>query len=189
ILSEFFTHILFHSPTHPYLYFCTGHDPDLRNFIGYLYEEYNAGRQYKNRMLGNLVMAFFILLLRKHSADVIIPSIKQEDNPDLVYILKYIQEHYRTVTMKELSSFFNYSERHLQRLIQKGTGMSFHESITRLKMRRAKEMLAVPDISVSIIAEELGYSDIGGFRAAFKKASGKTPQEYRAEIGRKTQQK
>lgn len=36
-----------------------------------------------------------------------------------------------------------------------------------------------PDISLSVIAEELGYQDSGNFRHTFKKFYGVTPAEYR----------
>lgn len=39
ILSRFFNRTLYHSGPHPYLYFKTGHDQKLFNFIGYAYEE------------------------------------------------------------------------------------------------------------------------------------------------------
>ena len=125
-------------------------------------------------------IAFFITLLRNHGANVIVPSLVEDDqNENLIFILKYIQEHFATVTLKELSSFFNYSERQLQRIIKSSTGMSFSENIQQLRMNQATRLLANPDISIAVISEELGYSDIGNFRQAFKKCFGMTPLEYR----------
>lgn len=97
-------------------------------------------------------------------------------------MLKYMQEHYTTITMKELARFFNYSERHLNRLIQKSTGMSFSQNILKLKMRQVQRLLAKPERSIAAIAEELGYSDASNFRAVFKKYFGCTPQEYRQNL-------
>ena len=46
-------------------------------------------------------------------------------------------------------------------------------------MKKAEKLLKNPDITISIIAEETGYSDSGTFRQAFKKYYGMTPQQYR----------
>ena len=180
VLSEFFTRILYHSPSHPYLLFHCGEDEDLFHFIGYFCLEYQSNKQYKNRMLNNIITAFFILLLRKHGTTVSTVSLginKTEHN--IIYILKYMQENYATITMKDLSVFFNYSERHLQRLIKQSTGLSFSDNIIKLKMQHAAKLLQNTSKSVSEIASVIGYSDTSNFRHAFKSYYNCTPQEYR----------
>lgn len=180
ILSDFFMRALYRSKTHPYLLFCTGNDQELRNFIGHAYHEFSGSRQYKNRMLNSIINAFFIVLLRNHGASVIAPDLDLTgSDQNLIYILKYMQEHYATISLKELSSFFNYSERQLQRIIKNSTGMSFSENIQKLKMNQAARLLGNPDLPIAAIAEELGYSDAGNFRHVFKKYYGMTPMEFR----------
>lgn len=180
VLSDFFTHMLYHSKTHPYLFFRTGGDPDVFDFVFYAYREFLKNHQYKERFLNNIVGAFFIMLLRNHGANVIVPEAdSQGHDENVVFLLKYMQEHYTTVTLKDLADFFNYSERQIQRIIKSCTGMSFSQNIQKLKMKQAARLLANPDMSVSAIAEELGYIDPGNFRHIFKKYYGMTPAEYR----------
>lgn len=182
ILSDFFMRTLYHSKTHPFLLFQTDDDRETFNYVGYAYEEYKSNRQYKKRMLNSIINAFFIVLLRNHGANVLFPALTDSDkDQNLVYILKYMQEHFTTVSLKELSAFFNYSERQLQRIIKTSTGMSFSENILKLKMNHAARLLANPDLPITTIAEELGYSDAGNFRAVFKKFYGITPMEFRAQ--------
>lgn len=59
--------------------------------------------------------------------------------------------------------------------------MSFSENILKLKMNHAARLLSNPDLSITMIAEELGYSDAGNFRAVFKKYYGVTPMEFRTQ--------
>lgn len=180
VLSDFFMRTLYNSPKHPYLYFRTGDDKELRNYLGYSYEEFLGNRQYKNRMINSILNAFFIILLRNHGANVILPGGSPHgSDQNLIFILKYMQEHYASITLKDLALFFNYSERQLQRIIKSSTGMSFSENIQKLKMNQAAKLLSNPDLSVSQIAEELGYADAGNFRHIFKKYYGMTPMEYR----------
>ncbi len=150
------------------------------DYVLYAYQEFLGNHLYKERFLNNIVSAFFIILLRNHGSNVIVPEIDtQGKDENVIFILKYMQENYCTVSLKELSDFFNYSERHIQRIIKSSTGASFSENIQKLKMRQAIRLLANPDISLSVIAEELGYQDSGNFRHTFKKFYGVTPAEYR----------
>lgn len=182
ILSDFFMRTLYNSKTHPFLLFSTGNDMETLNYVGYAYEEYKSSRQYRKRMLNSIINAFFIVLLRNHGANVSVPALTDSDkDQNLVYILKYMKEHFTTVSLKELAAFFNYSERQLQRIIKTSTGMSFSENILKLKMNHAARLLSNPDLPVAAIAEELGYSDTGNFRAVFKKYYGITPMEFRAQ--------
>lgn len=180
VLSVFFTHTLYHSKTHPYLLFRTGGDPDVFDFIFYAYREFLRNHQYKERFLNNIVEALFIMLLRNHGSNVIVPEAdSQGHDENVVFLLKYMQENYTTITLKDLADFFNYSERQIQRIIKSCTGMSFSQNIQKLKMRQATRLLMNPDKPVSAIAEELGYADAGNFRRIFKKYYGMTPAEYR----------
>ena len=180
VLSDFFMRALYHSKTHPYLYFRTGNDQELFNYVLYAYEEFLGNHQYKTRFLNNIINAFFIVLLRNHGSDVIIPEIDTKGcDENVIFLLKYMQENFSTVTLSSLAEFFNYSERQIQRIIKKSTGCSFSENIQKLKMKRAEQLLHNPDKTIAEIADELGYSDVGNFRHVFKNFFGTTPIEYR----------
>lgn len=184
ILSDFFTRTLYHSPNRTYLLFRTGNDPEIISQLGRIYEESSGSHQYKNRMMNALINTFFILLLRNHGTSVITssPDARTENNQNLIYILKYMQNHYTHITLKELAAFFNYSDRQLQRIIKASTGLSFSENILKLKMRQAARLLKNPDLTINTVAEQLGYSDAGNFRYVFKKYYNISPSEYRKKL-------
>lgn len=180
ILSDFFMRTLYHSKIHPYLFFRTGGDQAVFDFILYAYQEFQGKHQFKELFLNNIVSAFFIILLRNHGSNVIIPEVStQKSNTDIVLVLKYLQENYNTVTLKQMAELFNYSDRQLQRIIKYSTGISFSENIQKLKMQQATRLLKNPDMSIVAVAEELGYMDPGNFRHIFKKYYGMTPAEFR----------
>ena len=126
------------------------------------------------------VALFLVTLLRNHEANVIIPGIAPSlMNENTIYILQYMQMHYTTITLSELAQFFNYSERQIQRIITATTGMSFSDNIKRMRMNRASELLKDSTMTISEIAESLGYYDASNFRHIFKNYYGMTPQQYR----------
>ncbi len=67
-------------------------------------------------------------------------------------------------------------------LIKKETGRSAQEYVQQKIMDTAKDMLADREKSISEIAYALGYQYPQYFSRAFKKATGRTPNEYKAQL-------
>ncbi len=61
-------------------------------------------------------------------------------------------------------------------------GLSFRDLVLRCRMRRARELLAEPDITVKQVALEVAYSSTPHFTRAFKTFYGTSPQELRGSI-------
>ena len=136
-----------------------------------------------NLVLNALLEIFFICLLRNHEKNMIVPNPagkKQEKN--IIFILKYIELHYATLTLPELSAFFNYSERQLIRILKNYTGKTFSTLIQDIRLSRAAELLKQPTLPVTTVMEEIGYSNITHFYKIFEKRFHMTPAEYRSSI-------
>lgn len=180
ILSNFFLRTLYKSKEHPFLYFRTGDDTEIKYTIASAYLENSKNRRYKSRMINSIVNTFFITLLRDHEKDIIFRiNNGSELDENLIFLLRYMQEHYKTLTLKQLADFFNYSERQLQRIIKAYTGMNFSQNIQKMKMKQAANLLKSNELSVVEIAERTGYNDISNFRHIFKNYYHMTPKEYR----------
>jgi AraC-like DNA-binding protein/mannose-6-phosphate isomerase-like protein (cupin superfamily) len=180
ILADFFAHILYGTKESPYIIFPTGNDPELIQHLDLMYEESLQNKRYKSRLLNAYIQTFFIKLLRNHENEVIIPSAVTSGYDDnLVRILHYIQDNFRTLTLKQLADHFNYSERHTQRIIKSVTNMNFSENIQKLKMQKAAELLRNTSLSTQAISDDLGFATTNNFRAMFKKHYGLKPSEYR----------
>ena len=185
ILTAFFAHTLHHSEEMPYLLFHTAGDTELRNYIGFFNDEYHRNRRYKNNMLNSILSAFFITLMRNHEKDVIIPTIsKSVMNENLIFILRYMQDNYNNITLQHLADFFNYSPRHIERIIKTATGNSFKDNILRLRMQHAKQLLQDSSLTVTEIAEDLGYYDDNTFRRYFREYCHTSPSEFRKSLNK-----
>ena len=69
---------------------------------------------------------------------------------------------------------------HLRRLFKRETGKTPLEYLTELRITRAKQLLErSDDITVSAVAESVGFSDSLYFSTCFKKKVGFSPSEYR----------
>lgn len=147
-----------------------------------MYNEVKHQNRYYGTLLNALLTTFFIQLLRKYEKDILFPNPqnqKQEEN--LIFILKYIENNFKTVTLKELSAFFGYSERQMIRILKTFTGENFSSLIRSAKLSKACELLKHPDIRIADIITEVGYSNTSHFYNAFHKKYGITPAEYRQQ--------
>lgn len=182
LLHLFFTKSLYHSGEKSCLYFKKAQDADLQKLILEMYNEVKHQNRYYGILLNALLTTFFIQLLRKYEKDILFPNPqnqKQEEN--LIFILKYIENNFKTVTLKELSAFFGYSERQMIRILKTFTGENFSSLIRSAKLSKACELLKHPDIRIADIITEVGYSNTSHFYNAFHKKYGITPAEYRQQ--------
>lgn len=80
------------------------------------------------------------------------------------------------LTIKELSRRVAMNECYLKKGFKALVGKTIHEYTQSLRIAKAKEMLQT-GMTVSDVANELGYSSISHFSTAFKKATGTKPCE------------
>lgn len=94
--------------------------------------------------------------------------------------IEYMQEHIsEDITLEVLGSVSGYSPLHVRRLFLKDTMCSPHEYLSRMRMAKARRMLADSSLTVSLIAAECGFSSESYFQMIFKKVNGCTPGVYR----------
>jgi AraC-like DNA-binding protein len=86
---------------------------------------------------------------------------------------------HRTLTLSDLASLLNLSQRQTQRLLRDNFGKTFSQKLTDARMAAASQLLTGTDLSITEIAERSGYSSIEHFSAAFHRQMGCSPREYR----------
>jgi len=84
-----------------------------------------------------------------------------------------------SITLDEVCSGISYSKSYLKNVFKRNTGFSIMDYYANLKIERAKILIKDGKMSVSEIAEKLGFSSINYFSRAFKKKTGLSPTEYR----------
>lgn len=180
ILGDFFQKTLYHNKEHSYLLFHAGNDENLFQILEFLYREECSSKRYKNAVKNQIAELFFSLLLRNHEKEVFIPNPTGEnDDPDFVFLLKYMENNYQNTSLKEMADFFHYSERHLIRLIQDYTGMSFSKNIQQIRLNNAMALLEDTNLPVSEISAQIGYSNVSHFRKLFTERFSMSPHDYR----------
>lgn len=81
----------------------------------------------------------------------------------------------------ELASVVHISAGHLSRIFKEEEGISLSDYIINKRIAMAKQLLSRTAIPITSVASKVGISYASYFTKIFKKYTGLTPQEYRAE--------
>lgn len=103
-------------------------------------------------------------------------------SPDQVaeIIKEYIESHYcENIKITMFAEKYFFSIEYLTKLFRKQYGFTIYEYVLKLRMERAKELLAHEENKVSDIAERLGYADHHYFSKAFRTYYHISPSQYR----------
>ncbi|MBR0396893.1 MAG: AraC family transcriptional regulator [Eubacterium sp.] len=89
---------------------------------------------------------------------------------------------YKDLNITDLSELLHLSVRQTQRLLQERFGKTFSQKRTEARMAAASQLLKDTQLTVTAISEQIGFSNIEHFSAAFRRETGYTPREYRKKF-------
>jgi AraC-like DNA-binding protein/mannose-6-phosphate isomerase-like protein (cupin superfamily) len=186
IISDFFTRILYCGSYYPFMLCRACGEEELASVVLSMMAVSHDDHKYKDRLLRAMLEEFFIYLLRDHEYDFVTAtaSARGRDPKNVVAILSYMQQNFRTVTLSGTARFFNYDEAHLSRMIKAYTGSRFSQIVKTIKLQYAADLLTGSVMSLSEIIADTGYEDKSYFYRAFREKFGTTPAEYRRRAAR-----
>lgn len=108
-------------------------------------------------------------------------NIREGREERIVDIMRYVQNHYKDVTLEELAGTFHLSAPYLSKYIKERTGATFQETVKKVRMKKARAMLKETNQTVESIAACVGYETVEHFNRLFKKIYGMTPVQFRRQ--------
>ncbi len=96
-------------------------------------------------------------------------------------VINYIEEHYHEyITSHSIADDMHYHQSYFCRLFKKVFGLCFNEYLCLLRLEKAKVLLInSPDISVTDIAFEAGFSNLSYFSKKFREQYKISPNQFR----------
>lgn len=94
---------------------------------------------------------------------------------------EFIRSNYSNdnLTLKMVSDYVHLSESHLSSTFTRETGQSFIDYLTRVRIEKAKELIATTNLKIYEICEKVGYTNVEHFSRIFKKIAGISPKDYK----------
>jgi AraC-like DNA-binding protein len=125
-------------------------------------------------------------ILAKHLADAAHQRLLADQQDDPVAIArakKFVQEHLTdNIRTHQAAEQAHLSLQHFCREFRAATGLTFTEYTARLRVEKAKQLLADRRLRISDVAYESGFQSIPHFDRVFKRCTGNTPTEHRASL-------
>lgn len=109
--------------------------------------------------------------------------IQKKDTKNSRIVLKaqnYLEKNYMNkLTLLDVSQHIQLSEGYFSKLFTQETGESFKQYLTRIRITKAKELLAHTNMKIYEICEQIGYENVEHFSRVFKKEIGISPLQYK----------
>ncbi|MDR1043331.1 MAG: AraC family transcriptional regulator [Clostridiales Family XIII bacterium] len=181
LMYVFFSNVLCSYTVDSFIFFHIDPDPVIMAALYQLNSMERDDLFYDEQIKIPSVSLLFARILAYHEKNAIIYNdVFSGAHQNIALILYYIQEHFNTVTLSELSHFFNYSERQLLRMLKAYTGKGFKETIQYLRVHHAARLLAESDRTVEEIADSCGYTS-RALRKLFIAYFNRSPSDYRKQ--------
>lgn len=102
-------------------------------------------------------------------------------------ITEYLNVNYsKEIKLTDVSSVFFISPYHLSRTFKRVTGFTFIEYLNAVRTKRAQELLWETNLSITEIAEAVGYKSSTHFGRIFREVTGTSPLAYRKNNNKMT---
>ena len=115
------------------------------------------------------------------AADIFSHSAGDTSYRQIAAAKQYINEHFHEpLQMSEVAGKLYLSTAYFSRLFKEKIGMTFSDYLASCRVERARQLLATTDLSISEVANAIGYQEANSFSRLFKTRTGQSPSEYRA---------
>lgn len=96
-------------------------------------------------------------------------------------LLAFVETHayQESLSLSVVAKAFGRTDAYVSQYFKEHAGENFSDYLERIRLQRARELLANDTMPVYRIAAEIGYGNDNTFRRAFKRRFGISPSEYR----------
>jgi transcriptional regulator GlxA family with amidase domain len=102
---------------------------------------------------------------------------------DIVQAQIWLQNNcQKEIKLQDVSRKFDMSIRNFNRRFKQATDQTPLQYLQEIRIDMAKDLLQTSNLSISEIADRIGYKDMGYFAALFKKHMSTTPSQYRSTV-------
>jgi len=143
--------------------------------------EYFDPDSYFRDAINNLMLLLFNELMRLWKSQNSDEDMLDEPGniPNIGAIIRYMETNYKSITLKSTANRFGYSPKHFSKILSDELGKSFIEVKHDICMKQAAFLLSNSELSISDIADSVGFANYSFFYSLFKKKFGMTPARYR----------
>ena len=162
-------------------------EPQLSALLAILFAEYGPRQPGHDALAASLLGAVLSFVGRQLAAQSV--PVRRAGGSYAASVVQRLLAHIRhhiaepgRLRIEELAQAFAYSPSHLSELFRQETGESLRQYIVRYRLWLAEAKLELSTLTISQIADELGFVDVCHLNKLFKKRYHLTPTEYRRQL-------
>lgn len=107
----------------------------------------------------------------------------QKEKNSIQNIEEYLRTNYQDeINLQEIADRFFLSKEYISRKFKQQYGETLTDYLTKIRMEKAKELLANEHLKIYEVAYNVGYQNEKYFSKVFKKVVGITPNEYKQTL-------
>lgn len=179
ILSRFFINAINKNTRHDnFILFHSENSRKLPLFFNELICEFYDPSINSPDMVSSLFTLVLCELINVYENDIGKKDLNIHKN-SVIPILRYIEGNYQNCTLESTAHFFNINPNYLTTLLKQTTGNSYKELIQHQRLTKACQLLRNTDLTVTDVANQVGYENINFFYKKFKEKYLNSPKEYR----------
>lgn len=150
--------------------------------------EYFSDTVYNELTIYSLLLNMFVKLGTNYQNDKLRLSTSQSCRQNEYLqkfndLLAYIDLHYaEPLTLDDMAAKMSFSKFHFSRLFKQYTNYTFCDYLNYRRIKATEELLLSPDLSITDIAMQVGFSSISTFNRVFREHKKCSPSEYRAKL-------
>ena len=150
------------------------HTSPVRSLLELMVIEYADKKEDTQLVLKPMVLTLFMHIARRYRLE------RSGAQPATLTdnIVRYINSHPESVTLKEIAAHFSYHPNYVSSLLHRELGKTYSDIVLEKRMDRAVILLRGTTLSIEEISAMLGYSNTSNFYKAFREFYGTTPREY-----------
>lgn len=108
---------------------------------------------------------------------------EKAEDPLIATVKDYIYDHIsEEISRDEIAEYVNLSPAYLSTFFKRETGGTLTDFIKTERIHFAKKLLRQTNLSISSIAQNVGYDSLAYFSSIFRSVTGCTPREYRSKF-------
>jgi AraC-like DNA-binding protein len=135
------------------------------------------------RTIGELFAAYRTAIA--DASDAVLRPVPARHDRSMRGAIDYIRQHYsEKLSLKQVARVAGFYPSYFSELFKERERVTFEAYVARLRLERAKQLLASTEMDVTRVAELSGFRSLSYFCRAFRNATGETPQHFRFESSR-----
>ena len=149
-----------------------------------IYDEYNSNNLLSELIIYSKLLEMLVCVGRAESLhserNDITTKMQKEYIERFMEICTYITAHCtEDLSLDNVAQLAGFSKYHFTRLFKQYTNTTFYKYLTQKRIAYAEQLLIAPDLSITEIALQSGFSNQSAFIRMFKLVKGSTPTKFR----------